>query len=182
MNTFNTIFDKAEPILNGIFMFLVILTASYFLAKILRAVTIKTLTTKFKKRDIATFISDLLFYALMVIGITAGLSNAGMNVGAIIASLGLAGFAIGFALKDVIGNFVSGLLILLTKTFESGDYIKVSNFDGEVKSINLRHTIVKKLSDKKEEQDILIPNSIIFSSIVVTSKKSVGKPVITGKK
>ena len=97
------------------------------------------------------------------------LANIGVNVNAIIASFGLGGFALGFALKDIIANFVSGFLIILSKTFKVGDYLKMGTTEGEIRAINLRHTVL--VSKDNPRQRILIPNSNIFSSVIIIEKK-----------
>jgi small-conductance mechanosensitive channel len=84
-------------------------------------------------------------------------------------SFGLGGFALGFALKDIIANFVSGFLIILSKTFRFGDRLKMGKTEGEIRAINLRHTVLA--SKENPHQRILIPNSNIFSSVIIIEKK-----------
>jgi small-conductance mechanosensitive channel len=71
------------------------------------------------------------------------------------------------AFKDIIGNFLAGILILLYHPFEIGDYIKVSASEGRVKEINLRYTIMQG----SDGEEILIPNSITFTKVIVVKKK-----------
>ncbi|HEY4497057.1 MAG TPA: mechanosensitive ion channel domain-containing protein [Candidatus Paceibacterota bacterium] len=153
----------------NILLFLAIFITAYIIAQISRKITKKILLEKLEQKAIATFFSDLLFYILIIVGLTVALSTTGVNVNAIIAGLGLGGFALGFALKDIIGNFISGLMILLTKPIKIGDSIKISGFEGTVESINLRHTTIRSVGKIKEK--ILIPNNTIFSSITVIQKE-----------
>ena len=62
---------------------------------------------------------------LLVIGLVTTLGTLGIDVSAIVASLGLTGFAVGFALKDSISNLLSGVLILIHRPFKVGDTIKI---------------------------------------------------------
>ena len=137
----------------------------FFLRKIIR----QKLRQRLAAKEIVTFTSDLIFYVFIVLGFTLGLANLGINVNAIIASFGLGGFALGFALKDIIANFVSGFLIILSKTFKVGDYLKMGTTEGEIKAINLRHTVLASKDNLR--QRILIPNNNIFSSVIIIEKK-----------
>ena len=85
----------------------------------------------------------------------------GMNVTALVAGLGLTGFAVGFALKDVISNALAGILIIIYKPFKQKDHITVSSFAGQVCSIDLRYTVLEAQGKK-----IFIPNAMLFSNAV----------------
>lgn len=161
--------EKLLKILTQIGVFLLIFIISYFLGSLFRKIIRKKLKLKLVQKEIITFTSDLVFYTSLIFGIIMALSNIGVNVSALIAGFGLGGFAVGFALKDIIANFVSGLLIILSKTFKVGDYLKIGSAEGEIKSINLRHTVLKDTQDPQKR--ILIPNSNIFSSIIIIRKK-----------
>jgi small conductance mechanosensitive channel len=95
---------------------------------------------------------------LMVFGFVTALGTLGINVSAIVAGLGLTGFALGFALKDTISNLLSGVLILLYRPFEIGNRIKISGYEGIVISIDLRYTELDSEGNK-----VLIPNSKLFT-------------------
>ena len=96
--------------------------------------------------------------ALIIIGMITALGTIGIDVSALVAGLGLTGFALGFALKDTISNILSGVLILLYRPFKIGDKIKILGHYGQVLSIDLRYT---KLAI--EDANILIPNSKLFT-------------------
>lgn len=99
---------------------------------------------------------------LIILGFVTALGTLGINISALVAGLGLTGFALGFALKDTISNLLSGVLILLYRPFILGNTIVISGFEGEVVSIDLRYTRLK--SDGKI---ILIPNSKLFTDPIV---------------
>lgn len=157
-----------------IIFFLVFYYIGQKIRKIIRNYRNKNLKYKIKE-EIITFTSDLAFYIITIIGLIIGLSLIGINTNAIWASLGLGGFALGFALKDIISNFLSGLMILMTKTLEINDEITINNIKGKIKSINLRYTIltpIKEDNNENEKEIILIPNSTIFSNISVVKKNN----------
>jgi small-conductance mechanosensitive channel len=165
------ILEKLPNFLLKSLLFILVFLIFYILGVILRKIIRKKIEAEFIYREILTLFSDLFFYALIIVGFIVGLSIVGVNINAILAGLGLGGFAIGLALKDIIVNFVSGFLIILTKTFNIGDYLKIGELEGIVKSINLRHTVLIDKNDPKTK--ILIPNGHIFSSpIKITREKN----------
>jgi small-conductance mechanosensitive channel len=85
----------------------------------------------------------------------------GVNVSALVAGLGLTGFALGFALKDVLSNLIAGILILLYRPFRLNDYITVGGLQGIVTEIDLRYTRLEK-----EGEAYLIPNSVLFTNSI----------------
>lgn len=95
---------------------------------------------------------------LLIFAFVTALGTLGINVSAIVAGLGLTGFALGFALKDTVSNLLSGVLILLYQPFKIGSAIKVSGYEGDVVSIDLRYTELNS-----EGNRILIPNSKLFT-------------------
>jgi small conductance mechanosensitive channel len=71
----------------------------------------------------------------------------GVNVSALVAGLGLTGFALGFAFRDVLSNFLSGVLLLLFRPFRVGNHISINDLEGEVVSIDLRYTVLTGRQD-----------------------------------
>ena len=102
----------------------------------------------------------------IVLGVISSLTVIGINVSAIIAGLGLSGFAIGYALKDSISNLLSGILILLYKPFEVNNNIVIGDHKGKIKHIDLRYTTL--INDRDE---ILIPNSKMFTDPITIKNK-----------
>lgn len=106
--------------------------------------------------------------ALLVFGAVTALGTMGINVSALVAGLGLTGFALGFALKDILSNLMAGILILLYRPFRVNDYIIVAGNEGVVTEIDLRYTRLNKEGDT-----FLVPNSILFTNSigVIESKR-----------
>ena len=99
--------------------------------------------------------------ALLVFGAVTGLGTMGINVSALVAGLGLTGFALGFALKDVLANFMAGVLILLYRPFGLNDRIAVTGLEGTVTEIDLRYTRLQN-----NGTTYLIPNSVLFTNSI----------------
>lgn len=104
--------------------------------------------------------------AIMVLGAVIALGTMGVNVSALVASLGLVGFALGFALRDTLSNLISGFIILFYKPFTVGDHIAVSDVEGEVIDINIRYTVVKT-----DSQQTHVPNATMMNNPVTLKQK-----------
>ncbi len=116
---------------------------------------------------IASLIAQTANVVIVILGIVTALGTLGINVSALVAGLGLTGFALGFALKDTISNLLAGMLILIYHPFNINDQIRVSGYEGKVISIDLRYT---KLEN--EDRAILIPNSKLFTDPITILKAS----------
>lgn len=101
---------------------------------------------------------------LWLAGLASALGTLGINVSALVAGLGLGGFALGFALRDILANLVAGVLILVYRPFKEGDAIAVAGQDGTVSAIDLRYTELASAGKR-----ILVPNQTIFTSAVVVT-------------
>lgn len=101
----------------------------------------------------------LLCFGIVHLAALVALSAWRVNVGALVAGLGLTGFALGFALKDVLSNLLAGVLILLYRPFQRGHRVSVTGFEGIVAEINLRYTTLDSGGKK-----ILIPNSLLLNT------------------
>lgn len=95
---------------------------------------------------------------ILALGLITMFGTLGVDITALVAGLGLTGFALGFALKDSISNMLAGVLILLYRPFELGNQIKISGYNGKVLSIDLRYTVISGTDEK-----IFIPNSKLFT-------------------
>jgi small-conductance mechanosensitive channel len=86
-----------------------------------------------------------------------------IDVTGLVAGLGIGALVIGFALKDIIENWISGLLIISGKTYRIGDVIRVGNLTGVVRDISLRTTKLKTY----DRNEIIIPNSTLLKEKIV---------------
>lgn len=146
---------------------LFIIVLFYVLAKLVKRIIIKISAKLELDPHLSAFFAQVSRVIFILFGLVTALGTIGINVSALVAGLGLTGFALGFALKDTISNILSGVLILLYRPFKIDDNIKVAGFEGKVISVDLRYT---KLDS--EEGIVLIPNSKCFTDpVVVYSNK-----------
>ena len=104
-----------------------------------------------------------LYFTMLLIGLLAALSSANVNVTTVLASLGVAGFALGFALKDILENFIAGILLLFARPFELEDQVTLGSFEGTVYEIQIRVTTLKTY----DNQLVLIPNAQVYTNPVI---------------
>jgi small conductance mechanosensitive channel len=117
-----------------------------------------------KSRSLQLLLSKTAFVTAWVLGIllAAVIAFPGLNLGDIIATLGLGSVAIGFAFQDIFKNFLAGILLLIQEPFRIGDQIIVENYEGTVTHIDIRTTQIRTY----QGETVLIPNSTIFTSAV----------------
>ena len=146
---------------------LLILIIAYITAKVLKGVVQRFTRARRLPVDITNLLLQTSEVGIFLFGAVSALGTLGIDMGAMIAGLGLVGFALGFALKDLLSNFLSGLLILLYNPFTRGDRISVTGSEGIVIEINMRYTVLQA-----EDKKILIPNSSIFTNIVTVDRRN----------
>jgi small conductance mechanosensitive channel len=83
----------------------------------------------------------------------------------VINLLGISGVAIGFAFRDILQNFLAGILLLLTEPFRIGDQIIVKNFEGTVEDIQTRATMIRTYNGRR----VVIPNAQLFTQPVIVN-------------
>lgn len=117
---------------------------------------------------VENLIKQVAYYSIWVLGLVLAVDALGFEPQTVVAGLGLTGLALGFALKDILSNFVSGLLLLLLRPFQLGDQIVVGDTEGAVERIRLRATDIRTYDGRL----VLVPNSEIFTSRVTNNTAS----------
>lgn len=141
---------------------LLILSAFWFASSVLRKFIIRiSEKADFNTCFILRLAGRIGAIALIVLGAVTALGTMGIDVSALVAGLGLTGFALGFAFRDMLSNFLAGVLILLYRPFELNDYIAVAGFEGTVIEIDLRYTTLQGTGKK-----FLIPNSALLTNSI----------------
>ena len=112
--------------------------------------------------ELSNFLGRSVKVGMMLFGAVSALGTLGIDVGALIAGLGLTGFALGFALKDTISNLLAGVMVIIYKPFDQDDIIVVGKFEGRVRSIDLRYTVLDY-----NDRIVYVPNSKLFVDAIV---------------
>ena len=112
------------------------------------------------------FIGNITYGVLLVAVVLAAVDSLGVNVTSLMAILGAAGLAVGLALKDSLGNFAAGVMIIIFRPFKIGDFITAGGVSGVVDEIGLFATLMHT----GDNQRMIVPNSgIIGGNITNTS-------------
>ena len=124
-----------------------------------RALASAKITISDMLRDFfVTTVRNLVF----ILGIIVALSMLEVNIGPFLAALGVAGFVIGFALQGTLGNFAAGLMILLYRPYDIGNYVSAAGVSGTVASMNLVSTVFKT----PDNQNVVVPNGAIWGGVI----------------
>lgn len=161
---FSSIPIKIVFYLNKIVLLFLIITLAFFtsnlLIKLLNFYVLQK-TEVIAKVSLFEILIKAIIYAVAIIVI---LSVLGINIAPFLTTLGIAGLAVGLALKDTLGNFFAGLHILIARQIRPGDFISLeSGEEGFVEDINWRTTTIRLLSNNL----LIIPNAKLAESRIV---------------
>lgn len=101
-------------------------------------------------------------FILWSVGAIVGLNNAGFDVGALIAGLGIGGLAVALAAQDTVKNIIGGLIVFVDKPFRLGDIVKIGDIEGVVAYIGIRSTRVRTYAGRV----ITLPNAKFTESSI----------------
>lgn len=108
------------------------------------------------------FLEGIIYYTLLISVLLAAASQLGIKTTSFFAILGAASLAVGLALKDSLGNFSAGVMIILFRPFKVGDYIEVGGEAGTVELVNVFNTILNTGDNQRK----IIPNGLINNSAI----------------
>tara|TARA_B100000945_G_C20260522_1_gene539073 strand:+ start:407 stop:901 length:495 start_codon:yes stop_codon:yes gene_type:complete len=149
----------------NIFFGSIIFVFFWFFSKIVQYGIKKILKTTNPNTSISNVIAGIVKNLIVILGFITALGTLGINISAIVAGLGLTGFAFGFAFKDMLSNFISGVMLFIYQPFGLGDTISVDGKEGRVVDINLRYVTLEN-----EDLKMLIPNSLLVSESLEIKK------------
>lgn len=111
---------------------------------------------------------------ILLIALTICLNNFGINISAIISTLGIGGLAFALAAKDTLSNLFGGLTILFDNVFRFGDWIKIGDIEGTVAEIGLRSTTIRTFDNAL----ITVPNaSVSVSNVQNWNRRELGRRI-----
>jgi small conductance mechanosensitive channel len=145
---------------------LVVLILFLFAAKVARRAVLRV----FKRRsrpDLAAMLAGAAQWSVIGLGllIVATIIFPSISPANLLSTLGIGSIAIGFAFKDILQNWLAGLLILLRQPFRQGDQIVVGKHEGTVERIEARATLIKTYDGRR----VIIPNSSVYTDAVTVN-------------
>ncbi|MCP3980079.1 MAG: mechanosensitive ion channel family protein [bacterium] len=156
--------DRGPGLFSSVIILIAVLLLFRLVARLLRKLIERSLDTS--KVEISKLAREMLlkvvYNGVMAIGLLVGLSQMGISLGPLLAGLGVAGFIVGFALQDTLGNFASGMMILIYRPFDVGDLVEAAGIMGKVKGMSLVSTTILTL----DHQTIIVPNNRIWGDVI----------------
>ncbi|HQZ27923.1 MAG TPA: mechanosensitive ion channel family protein [Verrucomicrobiales bacterium] len=118
-------------------------------------------------RDLALRISRLVIY-LVALLVVLELLDATAIVGAVIGAAGLAGIALGFAFKNIVENYLAGVILSTRNPFEIGDAVEIDGKAGKVARLTSRDTVLVTL----DGNHLRIPNAMVMNSVLLNYSRN----------
>ena len=141
---------------------LVILIASFILGKIIAGMVQRAAGKAKVDLTLSRFFGKLVYYAVLILGVTFALSKFGIEMTSFAAILAAMGFAVGMAMSGTLGNFANGVMLLIFRPFDVGDVINAAGVTAKVNAIELFTTTL----DTPDNRRIIVPNSAIYGGTI----------------
>lgn len=160
--------ERAQGWVGNGFQFIIVLAITWLAARLLNSIFTFYLTplAEASENDLDDQVLPIIRkgtgLTIWSVGIIVALNNAGYDVGAVLAGLGIGGLALAMAAKDTVSNFFGGVTIFTDQPFKLNDRVRVSGFDGTIEEIGLRSTRMRTLAGTL----VTIPNSAFSDSSV----------------
>ena len=110
---------------------------------------------------------------IFIVGFVVALSMLDINVGPLLAAIGAAGFIIGFALQGTLSNFAAGIMILIYRPYDVGDFVDIGGTFGTVNAMTIVSTTLMTIDNQK----VVVPNNLIWgdkiTNVTGTDKRRV---------
>jgi len=146
---------------------LLVFAIFFFVARIIKKVVRNLTRDRRQARNLGMVLGRLAQGTTILVGLFIALSIVipSLKANDLVQLLGISGVAIGFAFRDILQNFLAGILILLTEPFQIDDQIVFKNFEGTVENIQTRATTIRTYDGRR----IVIPNSELFTNSVTVN-------------
>jgi small conductance mechanosensitive channel len=142
---------------------LIVFVVGRWIAKLI----VKVLSTVMKRgkvdETLISFLSHVIYVALLIVVIIAALDKLGINTTSILAVFATAGLAVGLALKDSLSNFAAGVMLIIFKPFKVGDFVEAGGSAGTVEAIRIFNTLFRT----PDNREITVPNGQIYSGTII---------------
>jgi len=147
---------------------LIVVGMTWGIAKVVRFIGFSWAQRTEGDRSTEILIGRLGYGAVWVLGSVVTLGVLGLNFGALLGALGLTSVAIGFSLKDVLSNYISGVILLAARPFGINDQVVIGDYEGTITQIDLRATTMRTYDGRL----VYIPNQEVFSASIINNTAS----------
>jgi small conductance mechanosensitive channel len=147
-----------------ILLFFLIVLVSWILAVLTgKAVKKAVIRVEGASELLKDFVVNIIRKIIFIVGFVVALSFLGINIGPLLATIGAAGFIVGFALQGTLSNFAAGIMILIYRPYDVGDLVKIGDTFGKVDAMTVVSTTLLTLDNQK----VVLPNNMIWGDKVV---------------
>lgn len=156
--------EDGPPLLGRLLLFAVLLAVSRILANLVGRIVRSALDRSAKRASqlLKEFIQSTVSKVVFFIGLVLALQNLGIDIAPLLAGIGVVGFVVGFALQDTLGNFAAGIMLLMYRPFDVGDFVEAAGREGTVEAMTLVSTTLLTL----DNQRLTIPNGKIWGDVI----------------
>jgi len=142
---------------------IIILAIGFWGAKMIARLVKGLMERRDADQALTGFVGNLVNALIVTFAVIAALNKVGIQTTSLIAIVGAAGLAIGLALKDTLGNFAAGVMILIFKQFKAGDFIEAAGVLGVVETLNVFSTQLKTGDNKT----VYVPNGKLIGDNII---------------
>ena len=157
------IINAASPYIINIIMAILIFVIGKYVARIITNITKKVLDKSKVNETLKVFLGNVIYGLLLIVVVLAALNKLGIETTSFIAILGAIGLAVGLAFQSTLSNISAGVMIVIFRPFNIGDFIEAGGVSGIVEEINLFNTIFKTPDNKV----IIVANSNIIGGNII---------------
>ena len=147
---------------------LIVIIMTWIVAKLVRYLAFTWAQKTEGDRSTEILIGRLGYGGVWVLGAVVALGVFGLDFGALLGALGLTSVAIGFSLKDVLSNYISGVILLAARPFAINDQVVIEDYEGTITQIQLRATTMKTYDGRL----VYIPNQEVFQASIINNTAS----------
>lgn len=157
-------FEAIIRLLPNIVLAAIVLVIGLYIAKFIRRIANKLIDKVSRNVTLNNLFSSVIYFVVLGIVIFTVLSILKLDkaVTSILAGAGILGLALAFAFQDIAANFMSGIFISFRKPLKVGDVVKLKDFMGKIKEINLRDTVMETF----QGETVIIPNKEVFQNAI----------------
>jgi small conductance mechanosensitive channel len=155
--------DPYAPILVGALTAFLILTIGWIISKWSYRMVIRVIKKRELDAALGRFLASMLRYLVLAAAVIAALGKVGVQSTSLVAILGAAGLAVGFALQGSLANFASGVMMLIFRPIDIGQRVTVAGHTGGVEEIGLFATTLRT----PDNETIIIPNAKITDDSII---------------
>ncbi|WP_422122695.1 mechanosensitive ion channel family protein [Planococcus sp. X10-3] len=159
-------FYETDGVQVTVFLIVVVIMIVTFASRIIKTFNRHVMPFIYEQFDIdvglSFTINRLIYYTVMFLALALSFTTVGLDLTALGVVFSVLGIGIGFGVRNIAANFVSGIIILFERPMEVGEMVEIDNKIGKIKRIKLRSTVVETLKDGT----LVVPNQYFIEQIV----------------